>query len=1184
MRSRVLRPIVTACLTASLTVLGTAGLAAAQSVPSLRVVSPAVALPRGAHALGPVRGSAAVHFEVYLTSKDARLLAQFAAQVTNTQSPDYGRYLRKGQFATYFGAAPSVIRQVTAVLRGDGLTVSPRLLDGLGLKVSGHAATVAHTFGSTLERVRLAGGRMGTAMSGALTLPASISSHVLGVSGLSNLVHLSSSTHSFSNGLARPTTKGRGHSFGLHSSGIPGAPAVCPAATQATQLGYGGITDDQVATAYGVDQLYSAGDLGSSQTIGVYELEPFSLSDVAGFDQCYFGSDNTSNITVDNVDGGPGAGVGSGESALDIENVSALAPNAHINVYQAPNTLAGALDAYGAIVSDDTAQVVTTSWGLCEAVALAYAPSTLDVEHLLFEQAAAQGQTVFSAAGDDGSDDCAGHASNPVQPYLSVDDPSAQPYVVAVGGTTAQTVTDPPAEQVWNDGATGGATGGGISSLWGAPAWQRTSTSLTTVDTTHKCGYNSRQLCRALPDVTAFADEYTGITIEWDGEWGTIGGTSSAAPIWAAMLAEINDSTSCTGHVSTAHGVGFASPLLYEVANNPTTYARSFNDIKSGNNDIFSIFGGQYAAGTGYDLSSGLGSPNLSGPSSNGLASTLCADAQEDATSSVTSLSPSSGSVTGGTSVTITGTGFEVSGIPVVAGVTFGETPAESFSVTSPTTIVARTAPQGQPKKLRDFVPAASESDVTVVFSSGHTTIGPAFSYQTLTHGHGVPAVLSVGPSGGPASGGTTVRIYGTGFNGASAVDFGGVAAASYSVKSDSLIVAVSPPDTSTSCLAASHTSSSGLCQSDITVTTATGTSAVVPDLRPFSGTLLYSGGGIPYVKSSCHCEIFPTLTEFDFQAAPTITSVINRNATHGVPDAFPSGGNEMVLGGHGFNWLTINDVTIGDPTQAANEDYSILRVTSSQVYFVSTADPNPSPAGDAAAVAVSTEGGNSNSMTLQYGGIPEVTSVSQELLPSAGGAILHLYGSGFGDGTLIDDIQFDTAFNNPPTAILGSLNFAVNSTTEITVLSPSLVPGNYIVSVDALYGNSFEYSIPIGSPALSYETLPLTDTSVEVAYPTSPAILSSTGNTCVEATAGLGDCTMTLTGVNLGSSISDVSAAYVGTVPATVTNFQVIGSQDTVTITVPAAFDGIVGTYTVFLNTTNGPTPDTIEAVLTYT
>ena len=147
-------------------------------------------------------------------------------------------------------------------------------------------------------------------------------------------------------------------------------PSACSdASTDASE--YGGLTDDQIANAYGATPLYGAGDTGAGVSIGVYELEPFSQSDLQTFDNCYFGTTQgnamATSVTPTTVDGGQPAGPGSGESILDIEDVSAMAPGAQIDVYEAPNTNAGSLDEYAQMVNDDTDQIITSSWGLLRA-------------------------------------------------------------------------------------------------------------------------------------------------------------------------------------------------------------------------------------------------------------------------------------------------------------------------------------------------------------------------------------------------------------------------------------------------------------------------------------------------------------------------------------------------------------------------------------------------------------------------------------------------------------------------------------------------------------------------------------------------------------------------------------------------------------------------------------------------
>ena len=233
----------------------------------------------------------------------------------------------------------------------------------------------------------------------------------------------------------------------------PAGAQACPAA-QAASAADGSYTAGQIASAYGMSSYYAAGDQGTGVTIALYELEPFSASDIAAYQACY--STDASVRTVA-VDGGAGSGAGSGEAAMDIETVIGLAPQASIDVYEGPATGLGAYQTYNRIIGDDSAQVISTSWGTCEAIAGAVSARA---EATLFEEAAVQGQTVIAASGDDGSNDCG-------DGQQSVDDPASQPWVTGVGATSLQA----SGNAVWND--VFGASGGGSSRLWSVPAYQR---------------------------------------------------------------------------------------------------------------------------------------------------------------------------------------------------------------------------------------------------------------------------------------------------------------------------------------------------------------------------------------------------------------------------------------------------------------------------------------------------------------------------------------------------------------------------------------------------------------------------------------------------------------------------------------------------------------------------------------
>ena len=155
----------------------------------------------------------------------------------------------------------------------------------------------------------------------------------------------------------------------------------------------------------------------------MYELAPYASSDIRSYTTCYGINPVISKV---NVDGGP-IGAVSAEPTLDIQMFASLAPSAAIKVYQGPNDAVGPIDVFAQIASDNIADVVSVSWGACEA---ANGTASADAENVIFTQMAAQGQTVLAASGDSGSSDC--YAMNG-DPALSVDDPASQPLVTGVG-------------------------------------------------------------------------------------------------------------------------------------------------------------------------------------------------------------------------------------------------------------------------------------------------------------------------------------------------------------------------------------------------------------------------------------------------------------------------------------------------------------------------------------------------------------------------------------------------------------------------------------------------------------------------------------------------------------------------------------------------------------------------------
>ncbi len=636
----------------------------------------APAMPASAHTVGALAASTPMRVTVTLQSQDPVGLAAFANQVSTPSSPLYRDYITPAEFAQRFGAAPGAVQAVEDSLRAHGLVPGPVSPNSLSIPVTATAGALSQAFSTSFSRVALPSGTTAVVNQQAPAVDSGIAPDVQAVIGL-NTLSTAKPLLVHPHAAAGPAAQARPHV-------VTGGPQPCSAATLATSQG--GYTADQIASAYGYSGLYQSGDEGAGQTVAILELEPYDLSDIQAYGACY-GVNPLIDPAIP-VDGGAGSGSGSGEAALDIENVIGLAPQARIAVYEGPNSGTGPYDTMNAIISQRVAQVVTTSWGQCEA---AQGSGPMAAENTLFQEAAAQGMSVLSASGDDGSEDCDGTlGAGASATALEVDDPASQPFVTGVGGTSLN--TNPSGgrvgETVWNDGFPTGASGGGISSMWPMPAYQTQAPSFLHVINANSSGSPCNAPsgdCREVPDVSADGDPDTGYVIYYAGNWQVVGGTSAAAPAWAALIALTNASAQCEGTP-----MGFANPALYNAA--AIAYTSDFNDITSGDNDMLApTNGGLFPAGPGYDMATGLGSPNATA-----LAQTLCTDA-----------------------ITLSNPGQQHTTVktPVSLQIKAADTRGQAVTYTAPglptgLTINSSTGKiTGQPKRIGDFTVTVTVSD-----------------------------------------------------------------------------------------------------------------------------------------------------------------------------------------------------------------------------------------------------------------------------------------------------------------------------------------------------------------------------------------------------------------------------------------------------------------------------------------
>lgn len=339
-------------------------------------------------------------------------------------------------------------------------------------------------------------------------------------------------------------------------------------------------TPPQVAQFYN----FPANLDGSGQCIALIELGGgYRQTDLTTyFTQLGLPQPQVVSISVDKGKNAPTGDANSadGEVALDIEVAGAVAPQAQIAVYFAPNTDRGFLDAINKAIHDTIHKpsVISISWGGPEASWTSQAMTTMDQA---FQAAATLGITVCCAAGDNGSSD------GLTDQKAHVDFPASSTYALACGGTRLEGANNQvSSETVWNDGSNGGATGGGISDTFALPTWQ--------ADAHIPPSANDQHSGRGVPDVAGNADPQTGYQVLVDGQSFPIGGTSAVAPLWAGLIALLNQ--------KRGQAVGYLNPFLYQHYQQ-LTQANALRDITSGNNGV-------YSAGPGWDACTGLGSPD----------------------------------------------------------------------------------------------------------------------------------------------------------------------------------------------------------------------------------------------------------------------------------------------------------------------------------------------------------------------------------------------------------------------------------------------------------------------------------------------------------------------------------------------------------------------------------------------
>jgi kumamolisin len=441
-------------------------------------------------------------------------------------------HLTHEDFAAKHGCGTDDIIAVESFAARHHFTVDRVHAGARTITLSGNLHDLAQAFGASIE-LRKVGDKTYRTRSGHLSVPVDLNGVVIAVLGFDE----------------RPVARTRHHVL--------------------DRAGQSSYTPGQVAQAYNFPP-----NKGTNQTIALIELGGgYNQSDL----DTYWRQVGVSGVSVTavGVDGVTNAPTGDpnsadGEVALDIEVAGAIAPAARIAVYFAPNTDEGFLDGINAAIHDAVRKpsVISISWGGPECN---WTPQAMNAFNAAFHDAALLGISICVAAGDNGSNDGVGDNAN------HVDFPASSPWVLACGGTRLQANGGKiMSETVWNDGAEGGATGGGFSAHFSKPLYFQKNLDI---------------VGRGVPDVAGNADPETGYLIVVDGQSGVIGGTSAVAPLWASLIALCNE--------ELGRNAGWIHQHLY----GPAAQQGALHDITQGNN-------GSFQAGKGWDACTGLGSPD----------------------------------------------------------------------------------------------------------------------------------------------------------------------------------------------------------------------------------------------------------------------------------------------------------------------------------------------------------------------------------------------------------------------------------------------------------------------------------------------------------------------------------------------------------------------------------------------
>jgi len=509
-------------------------------------------------------------------------LAQMIARQNDPKSPLFHHYLTPEEFGAQYGVADADIAKVTNWLESQGFKIDELPAGKRAVVFSGTAGQAAAAFKTEIKQLTV-GGESHLANATEPTIPAALATTVGGVVKLHDFRH---TAHVSKKTVLSATGKGANPLFTYGS-----AHYLAPA---------------DYSTIYDIGPLYSANINGTGQTIAIIARSNIKMSDVTTFRSQFGLKANDPQIVITNTDPGIVSG-DTVETTLDTEWSGAVAPGATVKVIVANSTnSADGIDLSALYaVNNNVAPIVSLSYGSCEA---GMGSAELSFYNSLWEQAAAQGQSVMVSSGDSGAAGCQGGSSS-TGSGQGINGLCSSPYATCVGGTEFAEGSNPGQywlpgnnalmgsatgyipETVWNESGSNSGSGlwgggGGVSIYFAKPTWQAG-------PGVPADGH------RDVPDVSLSASGHDGYLITLDGALNAVGGTSAAAPSFAGMMALVDQKANARQ--------GLANAILYPLATNQASGgAAVFHDITTGNNTVPGVKG--FSATAGYDMGSGLGS------------------------------------------------------------------------------------------------------------------------------------------------------------------------------------------------------------------------------------------------------------------------------------------------------------------------------------------------------------------------------------------------------------------------------------------------------------------------------------------------------------------------------------------------------------------------------------------------